>query len=279
MVAFLYEQIGRNPDTICLCDKTMKNRLPLDAKHLCIRGHEIYLARSDRGKAPLVVLLHHGLGNLQAWQAQLEFLIAHGISVLAYDRWGYGRSDDRPSLDPPYFEEDVQDLKTLLSKENRALVLVGHSDGGNVALSYASHYPQNVLGLIVVAAHIYFEPKMAEGILELFRSYRENEAFKKGLQRAHERKAVFERWFEAWTRLGMGWDMRQTISNIHCPVLVVQGSEDEHATAQHAIDCAAALSNGRVEIVAGANHMLPQKSSDIFNRILMLSLLKFQKVD
>lgn len=258
---------------------TMKNHLTLHSQHLCIRGHEIYLERSDSGKAPLVILLHHGLGSLQAWQAQLEFLLANGISVLAYDRWGYGCSDDRVSLDPPCFEEDVQDLKALLSKENKALVLVGHSDGGNIALSYASHYPQNVLGLIVVAAHIYFEPRMAEGIQELFRSYRENEAFQKGLQRAHEGKAVFERWFEAWTRLGMGWDMRRTIVNIQSPVLVVQGSEDEHATAQHAIDCAAALPNGRVQIVAGANHMLPQKSSDIFNQILIQSLLEFQKAD
>lgn len=257
----------------------MKNRLALHSQHLCIRGHEIYLEQSDSGKAPLVVLLHHGLGSLPAWQAQLEFLIAHGFSVLAYDRWGYGRSDDRASLDPPYFDEDVQDLKTLLSEENKALVLVGHSDGGNIALSYAGRYPQNVLGLIVVAAHIYFEPKMAEGIQGLFRSYQENEAFKKGLQRAHEGKAVFERWYKAWTRIGVGWDMRQTISNIQPPVLVVQGSEDEHATAQHAIDCAAALPKGRVQIVAGANHMLPQKSSDIFNQILIQSLLEFQKVN
>lgn len=257
----------------------MNNRLTLHSQHLSIRGHEIYLEHSDGGKAPLVVFLHHGLGSLPAWQAQLEFLIAQGISVLAYDRWGYGRSDDRTSLDPPYFEEDVQDLKTLLSKENKALLLVGHSDGGNIALSYASRYPQNVHGLIVVAAHIYFEPKMADGIQGLFRSYQENEAFKKGLQRAHEGKAVFERWYEAWTRIGVGWDMRQMLSNIQCPVLVVQGSEDEHATAQHAINCAAALPNGRVQIVAGASHMLPQKSSDLFNQILIQSLLEFQKVN
>lgn len=257
----------------------MKNRLTFHSQYLCIRGHDLYLEQSDLGKAPLVVLLHHGLGSLQAWQAQFEFLIAHGVSVLAYDRWGYGRSNDRPSLDPPFFEEDVQDLKALVSKENKALILVGHSDGGNIALSYASRYPQNVLGLIVVAAHIYFEPKMAEGIQDLFRSYQENEAFKEALQRVHGGKAVFERWFQAWTRLGVGWDVRQTFSNIQCPVLVIQGSEDEHATAQHAIDCAAALPNGRVQIVAGANHMLPQKSSDIFNQILIQSLLEFQKVD
>mgnify|MGYP003729232791 CR=1 FL=1 len=258
---------------------TMKNLKNLQSHQVRIRGHDIYLEQSDSGKAPLVVLLHHGLGSLQAWQAQLEFLIAHGISVLAYDRWGYGRSDDRPSLDPPYFEEDVQDLKALVSEESKALVLVGHSDGGNIALSYAVHYPQNVLGLIVVAAHIYFEPKMADGIQELFRSYQENEAFKKALQRAHGGKAVFERWFQSWSRLGVEWDMRQKLSTIQCPVLVIQGSEDEHATVQHAIDCAAALPNGHVQIVPGANHMLPQKSSDIFNQILIQSLLEFQKVD
>ncbi|RCK75616.1 MAG: benzoate degradation ring-cleavage hydrolase [Anaerolineae bacterium] len=255
------------------------NSKSLNSQHVRIRGHEIYLEQYDSGKAPLVVLLHHGLGSLKAWQAQLEFLMAHDISVLAYDRWGYGRSDDRPSLDPPDFKEDVRDLKALLSKENKALVLVGHSDGGNIALMYASRYPYNLLGVIVVAAHIYFEPRMAVGIQELLRSYQESDVFQKGLQRQHEGKAVFERWFQAWAQLGVEWDLRQNLALIQCPVLVVQGSEDEHATVQHAIDCAAALPKGRVEIVEGASHMLPQKSVDVFNQILIQSLLEFQKVD
>lgn len=246
---------------------------------LRIRGHQIYLERFDGESSFLVVLLHHGLGSVQAWQAQIDVLTRQGYSVLAYDRWGYGQSDERTCLDPPYFEEDVRDLETLLAQENRPLVLVGHSDGGNIALMYARRHPEQVIGMIIVAAHIYFEPKMAQGIQELSRAYWENESFRRGLLAVHRGKGVFERWFQAWYDTGVDWDLRPMFSAIPCQVLVVQGSEDEHASLQHARDCAVALPKGRVQIIEAADHMLPQKWSEIFNRLLIETLNEIKKVD
>lgn len=72
--------------------------------------------------------------------------------------------------------------------------------------------------------------------------------------------------------------MRKTCSSITCPVFVLQGSEDEHATVQHAVDLAAAVPKGQVKILEGANHMIPQKYSTIFNQILIDALMDFQKV-
>ncbi|PWH20326.1 MAG: hypothetical protein DDG59_00665 [Anaerolineae bacterium] len=252
--------------------------MTFQARFVEINSHSLYCEYFSGGNLPLLILLHHGLGSSEAWRAQFECLRDGGFSVLAYDRWGYGRSDDRGRLDPPYFEEDVRDLETLLSKETKPRILIGHSDGANVALTYASRHPEHLLGAVVVAPHIYFEPKMAEGIQGLWRAYQENQAFQKGLQRVHGGKAVFERWFQSWTQLGADWDMRQTLSTIQCPVLVIQGSEDEHATVQHAKDCAAALPNGQVQIVEGADHMLPQKSSEIFNQLLLQSIGEFQRM-
>ncbi len=243
-----------------------------------VRGHRIYLEQSQGIRFPRVVLLHHGLGSVQAWRLQIDFLVQKGFSVLAYDRWGYGRSEDRASLDPPFFEEDVRDLEFILTIEKSPTVFVGHSDGGNLALSYASRHADTLLGLIVVAPHIYFEPKMAEGIRTLYTSYQEHEAFRQALESVHEGKAVFERWYQAWCALGTQWDMRPCLSNIICPVLVIQGSDDEHATIQHAQDCASALPNGRLRIFEGSNHMLPQQNSDLFNKVLFETIVDFQKV-
>lgn len=242
-----------------------------------VRGHRVYLERFETDSPLLVVLLHHGLGSVQAWRAQMDFLTGQGIPILAYDRWGYGQSDDRARLDPPFFEEDVQDLEAIVSQFAKPLVLVGHSDGGNIALTYASRHPENLRGVVVIAAHIHFEPKMASGMQELIRSYRENEVFKKSLHRVHKGKPVFERWFQAWTQLGMDWDMRRILSSISCPVFVVQGSEDEHATIQQALDLTKALPNGRVQILERVNHMLPQKAAGIFNPLLSEALVEFQK--
>ncbi|MCX8061097.1 MAG: alpha/beta hydrolase [Anaerolineales bacterium] len=248
-------------------------------KWIEVRGHRIYLERCDRENSPLVVLLHHGLGSVQAWQSQMDVIARSGISVLAYDRWGYGRSDDRSRLDPPFFWEDVRDLEEILGSESKPLIIIGHSDGGNIALTFASNHSENLLGVIVIAAHIYFEPKMAQGIQELLRAFQENKSFRSGLQSIHGGKPVFERWFHAWSQSGMDWDLRPAFSSISCPVLVLQGSEDEHASVKHAVDLAAALPKGRVRILEGITHMLPQKFCDIFNQILFEALLDFQRVD
>lgn len=255
--------------------KEGEKRMSWQRKWIEVRGHRLYLERNDKDNAPLVVFLHHGLGSVQAWRAQMEFLQNEPFSVLVYDRWGYGQSDDRSHLDPPFFEEDLQDLAEILAYEPKPLVLVGHSDGGNLALTYASRYGEDLFGVIVIAAHIYFEPKMAEGIQELWRSYQNNETFRASLHHIHRGKAVFERWFQAWSKIGIEWDMRSIFSLISCPVLVLQGSEDEHASVQHALDLAAALPLGKVRILEGANHMLPQKASAIFNQILFETLLDF----
>lgn len=253
-----------------------EKRMSWQRQWIEVRGHRLYLERNDKDNAPLVVLLHHGLGSVQAWRAQMDFLQNKDFSVFVYDRWGYGHSDDRPHLDPPYFEEDVRDLAEILAHETKPLVLVGHSDGGNVALTYASRYGRDLFGVIVIAAHIYFEPKMAKGIQELWRSYQNNETFQTSLNHIHCGKVVFERWFQAWSKIGIEWDMRSMCSLISCPVLVLQGSEDEHASVQHAFDLAAALPFGKVRILEGADHMLPQKTSALFNQILFETLLDFQ---
>ena len=61
-----------------------------------------------------MILLHHGLGSVQAWQEQIPALLQAGCRVMVYDRWGYGRSSPRPALDLPTFAADVADLRALL---------------------------------------------------------------------------------------------------------------------------------------------------------------------
>lgn len=229
-------------------------------------SHQLHVERYEGQKNIRVVFLHHGLGSCAAWQNQLPFFLEKGFGVWLYDRWGYGLSSERSALDPPWFHDDVADLAALLADETEPVVLIGHSDGGNVALSFTLQYPQKVLGLVIVAAHIYLEPKMAAGILQLQTVYNQSEAFRKGLQRVHRGKAVFEMWWRSWTNLSPGWDMREQLKQIGCPTLVIQGENDEHATVKHAQDLARSIHHSRLWIVENASHMLPQENSELFNQ-------------
>jgi pimeloyl-ACP methyl ester carboxylesterase len=189
--------------------------------------------------------------------------------VIVYDRWGYGRSDPRPALDLPTFSTDVQDLYTILEQNAiNTAALVGHSDGGSIALYCAARHPERICSLVTVAAHIYVEPKMVPGMLAIKKIFEQDEHFRVRLQHAHGAgfDRVFRLWFDSWyqTQL-LAWDMRPVLSQIHCPVLVVQGDADEYAIPQHARDIAAAMDGAELWLVPGAGHMLPQEHAELFN--------------
>lgn len=238
-----------------------------------ICGHSLNVEVHGDRSAPVVVLLHHGLGSTQAWKAQSPTLVEHGYGVIAYDRWGYGLSDPRLHFSMPYFAEDLDDLDALLDHfALKRISLIGHSDGGTIALYYAAQHPERVACLIVVAAHIYVEPRMIAGIQSIRQAYEQDERFRLGLHRVHGARAdaIFQGWYHGWMQpQNLHWDMRPFLEHIRCPVLVVQGVEDEHATPQHARDLAQALPQATLWLVEGAGHMLPQEMPEIFNRKML----------
>jgi len=241
-----------------------------------IAGHTLYWERTGNPAHPAVVLLHHGLGSTRAWKAQAAEFAAQEWQVLAYDRWGYGRSSARPALDLPGFGTDVDDLAALLDDRGiRRAALVGHSDGGTVALHFAARFSDRVSALVTVAAHIYLEASMLPGTLALRQAFGNDPRFRQGMQRAHSDNAdaVFRNWYQGWVRPELlAWDMRPILGGVRCPVLVIQGEMDEHATPQHARDLAKHVANGELLLVPGAGHMLPQDMPSDFNRRVLAFL-------
>ncbi len=246
---------------------------------LQVNGHCLNVEQAGEDSGPAVVLLHHGLGSTRAWRGQIPALAEGGFHVVAYDRWGYGGSDTRPALDLPGFTTDLDDLHALLQQLNiPKTALVGHSDGGTIALYFAARWPEMVSCLVTVAAHIYVEPRMEPGIWGIRQAFDGDERFRKGLRQAHGDKfqSVFENWFGGWYKPEfLSWDMRTVLKQIRCPTLVVQGEEDEHATSQHARDIAAWIPGSELWLVPGAQHMLPQENAAIFTPRLLQFLEQY----
>jgi pimeloyl-ACP methyl ester carboxylesterase len=238
-----------------------------------LNGRSISYELHGPETGPVVILLHHGLGMMGAWEEQIPVLAQAGYRVLAYDRWGYGQSQERPQLSLPYFEEDQKDLLSLMQALGiQKASLVGHSDGGTISLYFAREYPRLVRRMVIIAAHIYVEPKMIPTIQELRRSYEQEPKFQEGMRRAHGDKArqVFQNWYGGWVKeSNLAWDMRPMLESIRCPVLVMQGMEDEHASLQHAKDLAAAIPGAKLWLAQGAGHMLPRDLPEAFNPRLL----------
>jgi len=234
-----------------------------------VNGHQIYAETHGPPQGLAVVLLHHGIGAVRSWKEQIPVLGEAGYHTLVYDRWGHGKSEARPRLGMPYFEEDLADLDFLLNWFHiQQAVLIGHSDGGKIAMYYAASCPQRVVSLIVVSTHIYVEPKMSPGIQGVLHDFEDDYRFREKLRRVHGDKAetLFRGWYEGWTDpRNLIWNMRPILRQIACPTLVILGLEDEHATPQHATDIASAISGAELWLVPEAGHMLPQDFPEIFN--------------
>jgi pimeloyl-ACP methyl ester carboxylesterase len=244
-----------------------------DTSRMLINGHNLYVEQHGPEQGSAVLLLHHGLGSLKAWREQIPALVEAGYHVIAYDRWGYGGSDPRPSLDVPDFHDDLADLEIMLEMlDLDRVALVGHSDGGTIALYMAARNPEWMSCLVTVAAHIYVEPEMQPGILGIKKTFEKDMHFRKGMQFAHGDKfqAVFDHWFDGWYQTkSLTWDMRSLIAQVKCPTLVVQGEQDEHATQQHAKDIASEIDEAELWLVPKARHMLPQEDPGLFNAKLL----------
>ncbi|MFC2043011.1 alpha/beta fold hydrolase [Chloroflexota bacterium] len=161
----------------------------------------------------------------------------------------------------PLFTADGNDLVSLMDYYDLEKAdLIGHSDGGTIALYFAAQFPQRVSLLVGVAAHIYVEEKMESGIEGLRELYEDQPKFREALRREHGDKVdnVFYGWYAGWREeVNLDWDMRPSLAHIFCPVLVVQGLHDEHATPQHARDIATQIKDAELWLVPWAGHMLP----------------------
>ena len=242
---------------------------------MMINGHEIYYQDHGPAGGQAVVFLHHGLGSTRAWRRQVHPIREAGLRMIAYDRWGYGKSAARPALDIPFFADDQADLLALLERLGvERTALVGHSDGGTIALYFTAAHPERVSRLVTIAAHIYVEPKMEPGMWDIRQTFETDSEFRHRFQRVHgeKYKQVFDNWFTGWAKPEhLAWDMRPILGQIGCPALVIQGMADEHATPQHAQDIAATIPGAELWLVPGASHMLQRQAAKALN----LKLLDF----
>ncbi len=115
------------------------------------RGATLRAAGRPGADGPLVVF-ESGFGiESGSWEPVVEGLPSQ-IRSFAYDRAGRGASD--PAKGPRSPAEVLGDLHSLLGCRElapaRPLILVGHSFGGLVARLYASRYPGEVAGLVLV---------------------------------------------------------------------------------------------------------------------------------
>jgi pimeloyl-ACP methyl ester carboxylesterase len=202
-------------------------------------GEPAPAALSPAPAPPVLVFLHDGLGCVETWRDFPAVLAAAtGCAALVYSRAGYGASDPAPGARPVGFMHDEARLvlpRLLDALAVESAVLVGHSDGASIALLHAAGpdlAARRVRGLILEAPHLFVEPVCLASIEEL-RANPESSGLAQRMARYHGVKAghCFASWVEVWLRPEFrGWNIEETLPLVTCPLLVVQGRQDEYGT-------------------------------------------------
>lgn len=211
---------------------------------------------------PMLVLLHEGLGSTGFWKDLPELLARrHGVRVFLYDRCGYGRSDPEP-LPRPLDYLDRMALVELPAVLDAAgigrAILVGHSDGGTIALLFAAAFPERVEAVVAIAPHVFVEEETVAGIRAAVAAFEAGE-LRRRLERFHgaRTEAVFRAWADTWLDPGFrAWNVTDRLPCIRCPVLALQGEGDEYATAAQVQAIAAGVRGpARTVLLPGAAHV------------------------
>ena len=212
--------------------------------------------------APTLVFLHDALGSVRLWRDFPDQLVkATGCGALVYDRWGSG--DSEPLVAPfsrnYLVEEALHALPEVLSQARiKEVVLIGQSDGASIALAYAGAHPERVRGVIALSPHLFVEARTLAQIREQIRDFGAGD-LKARLRRHHgaNTEALFARLVEVWTAMapGEGWGLEPYVSRLRCPVLAIQGEDDEFFTVAQ-LDALERLLPGRVERlrIPGSRH-------------------------
>jgi pimeloyl-ACP methyl ester carboxylesterase len=125
-----------------------------DAKSQFVTVNEARLHFVIKGAGRPIVLIHGNPGSCQDW-ARLYTPISSRYQVIAFDRPGHGHSD-RPNHRDITVDIQAQMLHTALRElQIERPILVGHSWGGALALSYALEFPNDVSGLVLLAPAVY----------------------------------------------------------------------------------------------------------------------------
>jgi len=202
-----------------------------------VGGQRIEYEQIDVGgkSRPSLVLLHEGLGSIAMWR-DFPGRLAHatGCDALVYSRQGYGNSDPvTASRDVGYMHDEA--LRTLPALLDQLAItrpiLVGHSDGGSIALIHAGAGMRPVAAVVTLAAHVLVEDLSVASIAAAKVAY-ETTDLRAKLARYH---SDVDGAFWGWNRIWLdpefrAWNIEAYLPRIACPVLAIQGEDDEYGT-------------------------------------------------
>lgn len=225
---------------------------------------DIQLHYIEQGQGQPMILLHGNGESCDYFEHQIPYF-SSDYHVIAIDTRGHGKS---PRGEKPFtikqFAEDLHDF--MDEKGIEKAILLGFSDGGNIALEFALKYPERVDKMIVDGANLF-----PSGVKPLYQwpieiGYRIAGLFAKKSEKAKQNAEM----------LGLMVNEPHiepsALATLTMPVLVVAGTKDMIKDS-HTRLIYKSLPNAQLSILEG-DHFVANKHADAFNKTVTEFLRK-----
>jgi len=191
----------------------------------------------SNSEKPVLVFLHEGLGCIQLWRDFPQAICQKlGMRGFIYSRAGYGNSSpcELPRSISYMHDEAIDVLPQVLDKAGiENAILVGHSDGGSIALIYGGTCTTSrVKAIITLAAHVFSERQVYSAFVSARSSYQAGD-LRARLQKYHGSNVdnAFWGWLNVWmTPEFESWNLEEFLPAIDLPAKIIQGVNDEYGT-------------------------------------------------
>lgn len=219
---------------------------------------DIKLNFIEQGQGQPMILLHGNGENCDYFEHQISHF-SKQYHVIALDTRGHGQS---PRGEKPFtikqFAEDLHDF--MDEKGIEKAVILGFSDGGNIALTFALKYPEQVEKMIVNGANLF-----PSGVKPLYQwpieiGYRIAKMFSKKSEKAKQNAEMLA------LMVNEPHIEPSELSHLTMPVLVVAGTKDMIKDS-HTRLIYKNLPNAQLNIIEG-NHFVANKNADAFNKVV-----------
>lgn len=206
------------------------------------RGRQVEIEyqwlEADRPDAPVMIFLHEGLGSLAMWKDfPARVCRAAGLRGLVYSRPGYGNSTPRlpeEAWAADFMHRQAYEVLPALREAlglARPAWLLGHSDGGSIALLHAARFPELTAGTVLMAPHVMVEDISVASIARAAEAYRQG-GLRERLARYHANvDSAFGGWAGIWLDPAFRrWNIVAEAAGLRSPTLAIQGLDDEYGT-------------------------------------------------
>jgi len=214
---------------------------------------------AERTSTNVVVFLHEGLGSISMWREfPRTFCDRHRLAGFVFSRYGYGRSTPKPAGERWAVDFMAAQANDALPALFAAVGierpwLFGHSDGATIALLHAARHP--VAGVIAAAPHLFVED-ISIASIEKARTAFEAGDLRRALAKHHDDPdSAFRGWNDVWLAPAFrDWNIEKDIETIACPVLAVQGENDEYGTLEQIYSVARRVPRAELIVIPECGH-------------------------